>query len=599
MESNRKIEIEIRDAVRKLSYGLVTDDIYKTVCRYPADFNKMGITQEKVAEILELKAKIAFLPDSRAYDILCLDRGDYLITNCDNPSVIPHNINESHYLSALHSYYQQEGEYKDKLETLSQIAKEGIEDCWQLSYYNLNKNQEVGLLIDIVLNRGIEHFPFDSYGSSKAYFLSKFELDSAYYLEDNMAALKLKAGEALEAKRLLAKGATERILNDAGFGVEQIKENLRQYNIDKLRVSEVERFEEGDEQEAYIRCKVDGVSQEARKLSTFNISRRDWDGGWEGMAVRCYKDVLDMNREQYRMIVNENDLKRANMSYIERLIDIYRNGMNGTDKRLYEVATLTNEKIDEFWADTSFSWQLDIESIEAQKKAAFDRIVDHIEALRPGMLTDEEILRSIKIPKISSIKGREAERMLMRVPKCFFPLIEKCGEYDSSVIDYVKVLRDIGRTTPTVAYNSMDYFLSHRLYKEWDPTGADDEYGQVVGDYYYPNRSMNNPAKEFVPNLLNEQQWSSLYKKYSSEAAEFIPRTAFRKNRVNDVQVYSLRSGGLMIRCKVDNEQQSGKHLSHGDSLRYGPNTDLKRLAVTYFMDAFAKDSEKELSLQR
>lgn len=596
MKSSQEIKFEIRDVVRKISYGHVTDDIHKAVCMHPAVFSEIGITPEKIADVLELKAKAAFLPDALAYSLLNPDRGDYLIANCDNPSVSPHNLNEYKFLSALRSHYLQESEYKNKLGELSLIAKEGIEECWESSYYKLIKSQETGLLIDIVLNRGIEQYPFDS-ASEKSRFLSKFNLYDVYHLEDGIAALKLKAGEALEAKHLLAKGTTERILKDAGFSIEQIKDSLRLNNMDKLRVSYVDIYNEGEE--TYIQAKVDGVNQEVRKLSAFNISKENWFSDYEGMAVRCYKDVLDTNREQNRMIVSEKDLERAAMPYIDRLVDIYRNGLSETDERLFEAATLTNTSIDTFWVDIPFSWRLDKDPVEAQKEAAFIRLVDNMEDLRPGMLTDEEIIRAIKVPMISSRKGREEEAVLMKLPECFFPLIEKCGEYDRGVIDYVKVLRDIGRTTPTMAYNSMDYFLSHRLYTEWDPTGADDEFGQVVGGDYYPNEGMNNPAEKFVPNLLNEQQWTSLYKKYSSEAAEFIPRTAFRKNRIDDVQVYPTRNGGMMIRCKVDDEQQSAKHLSFGDTSRYRADSDVRRLAVSYFMDAFARDSEKELSLQR
>lgn len=598
MESNQEIKLEIKDVVRKLSYGHVTDDIYKAVCRHPADFSEMGITPEKIAAVLGLKAKVAFLPDSLAYSLSRPGRGDYLIANCDNPSVTPLNLNENRFLSALRSHYQQESEYKNKLGELTRIARGGKEECWQSSYYNLNKSQEMNLLIDIVLNRDIEQYPFDS-SSEKSRFLSKFDLYDVYHLEDSKMALKLKAGEALEAKHLLAKGTTERILNDAGFSIEQMKESLRQNNMDKLRVSYIDIYNEGDEQETYIQAKVDGVNQEARKLSAFNISKENWFFDYEGMAVRCYKDVLDTSREQNRMIVSEKDLERAAMPYIDRLVDIYRNGLSESDERLFEAATLTNTNIDTFWVDIPFSWQVDKDPVEAQKEAAFRRLVDNIEDLRSGILTDEEIIRAIKVPMISSSKGREEEAMLMKLPECFFPLIEKCGEYDSGVIDYVKVLRGIGRTTPTMAYNSMDYFLSHRLYTEWDPVGADDEFGQVVGGYYYPNRGMNNPAEEFVPNLLNEQQWTSLYRRHSGEAAEFIPRTAFRKNRVGDVQVYPSRNGGMMIRCKVDDEQQSAKHLSFGDASRYKANSDVRSLAVSYFMDAFAREGEKELSLQR
>ena len=235
-----------------------------------------------------------------------------------------------------------------------------------------------------------------------------------------------------------------------------------------------------------------------------------------------------------------------------------------------------------------------------QKNWAFDKLTNYIADLRPGQLAEEDIVSLIEtIPDWSGAERKE-EKNLMELPETFFPIVEQSGKIGHDVIDYVKVQRGIERTTPDMAYNSMCYFLSHRLQAEWDPIGADDEYGQVVGGYYYPNKEISNPAEKFPVNLLSEKQWSGLAGKYSGEAAEFIPYTAFRKNRITGVQIYSMRNGDLNIRCLVDGEQQAGKRLSETDAMRYkDEKTDLNELAVGYFANSFAREGERNMMLSR
>lgn len=208
-------------------------------------------------------------------------------------------------------------------------------------------------------------------------------------------------------------------------------------------------------------------------------------------------------------------------------------------------------------------------AVEDQKKNAIKTLVYYIGDLRSGQLTEEE-------------------------------MIEQCGKYDREMIDYVKVQRGIGIITPTIAYNSMHYFLSHRLYTEWDPEGIEVDNGEITGEYYYPNKNMKNPAEKFPPNLLNEMQWSTLGNKSQGEAAKFIPDVAYPRNRITGVQVYPSGNGELSIRCMVDGEQQGGKQLSEEDACRYkDERTDLNEMALGYFTEAFAWKGEKNVSLKR
>ena len=109
---------------------------------------------------------------------------------------------------------------------------------------------------------------------------------------------------------------------------------------------------------------------------------------------------------------------------------------------------------------------------------------------------------------------------------------------------------------------------------------------------------MKNPAEVFPPNLLNEQQWDFLSNRYNVKAP-FIPETAFRENRIKDVQIYSVRDGGVDIRCVVDGEQQRSKRLSEEDAARYRGDVNRKVLALEYFMDAFAIGSERDNGMKR
>ena len=547
-----------------------------------------------MADALELKIKAAFLPDSLAYSLARPGRGDYLIANCHNPSVCAVDNNEVRYLDALHAYYQNAADYKVRIKELSVTAREILDKMYKSSYYGLDEEQEKEVLIDLLLDREIERSPLYS-NTGKYYFLMKYDLFDAYHLDDNVFTLKWKVGEILESKGLLDKGATKLVFEDAGIAVHELKENLDRYKVDKLRVSDVEILKENGDASAYIRCKIDNMEQPGRKLSSHNTELLGQSVNALGIGVKYYTDVLDKNRKEGKAIADEKTLARLSMPSVERLIEIYKHGMNEQDIFLARVSR--NVEVDSLLRN-SMLLEMENESVDAQKHCAFSLLSDYIEDIRPGMLMAEEVIQLAKEAASSTLEGREEENFLMRIPEVFFPIVERTAELDKGALAYTKVMRDIGRITPSMAYDSMCYYLTYRLYPKWDPTGSDDEYGGIAGCYFYPNENMKNPAEVFPPNLLNEQQWDFLSNRYNVKAP-FIPETAFRENRIKDVQIYSVRDGGVDIRCVVDGEQQRSKRLSEEDAARYRGDVNRKVLALEYFMDAFAIGSERDNGMKR
>lgn len=595
MNNRQRINPEVKNVLEKISHGEIDNEVYKVVYRHQADSpHAAGISPEKVADALELKIKAAFLPDSLAYSLARPGRGDYLIANCHNPSVCAVDNNEVRYLDALHTYYQNQADYKVRIKELSMIARKILDKMCKNLLYGLDEEQEEEVLIDILLDRGIEQYPLLS-NTRKYYFLLKYDLFDAYYLDDNMFTLKWKAGEIQESKGMLDKGATKLVFEDAGIPVHELKENLDRFKVDKLRVSDVKFLKENGDASAYIRCKIDNIEQPGRKLSA-----RDAEllGLWVnalGIGVKYYTDVLDKNRKEGKAIADEKTLARLSMPPVERLIDIYKHGMNEQD--IFLARASRNVEIDSLLRSTMLL-EMENESVEAQKHCAFGLLSAYIEDIRPGMLTTEEVIELAKVASFLTTEGREEEDCLMCIPEVFFPIMERTAEFDKGALAYTKVMRDIGKITPSIAYDSMCYYLTHRLYPKWDPMGTDDEYGGIAGCYFYPNVNMKNPAEVFPPNLLNEQQWDFLSNRYNVKAP-FIPETAFRENRIKDVQIYTVRDGGVDIRCVVDGEQQRSKRLSAEDAARYRGDVNRKVLALEYFMDAFAIGGEKDNGMKR
>lgn len=596
MGDRLKMEPEVRGVLEKLKRGEIDNEMYETVYKDAEVFRWMGITSYGLKELLEQKSKVAFLPDAFPYLLHNPGRGEYLLEKFDNPSAQLADDNEKRFAATLQVYYQRAAEYKQKMGNLSGIAAKYLKQENMSSFYTLGEEQELGLLKDILMDKDIDTYLYGTRNDQK-HFLKKFDLYEAYFIKDDRLTLKWKAGEALESKGVLEKGVTEHKLKEAGVSVGKLRDNLLRFKVDRLRVYALETFCMTLGGNDYVRYLVDGVEQPTIELSADNSDLLYWMGDAEGIGVNIFAGILDENRQKGLMILDEKTLARIEMPYADRLVDIYRHGMTEQDVMLSKDSVDLN--IDKFWENIMVTG-MEKQPIETQKRWAFERLVDQIGDIRPGMLTDEEVVRLVGIYSDVSGGGREVEKNLMELPEEFFPLVEKSGEYDIDVIDYVKVQRNIGRITPSMAYNSMCYFLALRYCTVWDPEGADDEYGRVVGGYYYPYEDMKNPAKSFPPNLLSEEIWNLLGNRYNDKAAEFIPQGAFRENRITDVQVYPQRGGELNIRCKVDGEQQGGKQLSEEDAGQCrDEKANLKEMAVSYFMDAFAREPERGLAQGR
>lgn len=482
------------------------------------------------------------------------------------------------------------------MEILSQRAGRYLKWINEYPHYQLGEEQERELLTEILMKHDIDRYPYHTDKEQKQ-FLEMFDLYDAYHIDDDKQVFRWQAGKILESRGIVPKGSVERILNEDNISMDELENRLTRHLIDKTRIDWVETVDDKTSGAKYIHCRVDGECQHARRLSAKDAELLERLENKTEMAVKYFADVLEKNRRECRMTVDEKAFARMSMDYTDRLIDIYRHGMNEQDVMLSRASK--NSFVDMFWWNTSL-FSLEQHSVEDQKRYAFKTLLYYIADLQPGQLTEKEMIELVGMQgQTFTDKGRVLEDNFMNLPISFFPLMEQCGKYDRDMIDYVKVQRGIGRITPTIAYNSMHYFLNHRLYAEWDPESTEVDNEEATGEYYYPNKNMKNPAEKFPPNLLNELQWSTLGNLCQGEASKFIPDVAYPKNRITGVQVYPLRNGNLCIRCMVDGEQQSGKQLSEEDACRYGEEkTDLNEIALRYYTEAFALKGDRSVSLK-
>lgn len=579
-------------AMLNLRSGLVVDNLYEMVCQYQDLFKQRGITPALAKEIIDLKSMIAFCPEPLSYSIKEQERVDYIYENIDNPSIVLTGENEKHFMDAVLSYYAAKDEYDEKVGELKELVNKG-------KSFSKNKaiaeEREIGILMDILFDRFSVESSHEPYSVISETF-KKCDLIAAYNMDDDGIALKWKAGLALESKGLLSGGMIDKILSDAGFSVDAIKASINRCKIDRMRVWNVKLspLETGSGES--ICCEIDGVVQEARVLSAKDVKQKNLLTDKKGLAIRLFKDVLDSTREKNQWLDEEKILERVSMPYLDRLLDIYRNGMSKEDILLMNKVINTQQTVDSFWEENNFG--PDEFSVEQQKRLAFLTLADYLPELRSGMLSAEEILRLIEVVPMGFLEEEMPEKNLLRLPESFFSLVEQSGKYDY-LLDYVKSVKGMERITPKLAFSSMDYYLYRLSDEEWDPVGIDDEYGQVAGGYVRKYCSLSNPAYKFPPNLLSEKQWKELIAMHPGVTNKDIPSGAYKRNRVTDVQIYSCRDGGIAIRCKVDNEQQEGRLLSETDARNYSHKMDRRELAVGYFMDAFAREVERGVVLSR
>lgn len=71
------------------------------------------------------------------------------------------------------------------------------------------------------------------------------------------------------------------------------------------------------------------------------------------------------------------------------------------------------------------------------------------------------------------------------------------------------------------------------------------------------------------------------------------------RKRVNNIEIYPMKGGGMSIRCTIDGVQQCGKRLSEKAALAFNDRTDRRALAVDNFMDELRENREVGYSMRR
>lgn len=589
----------IRSVIDRLRQGEISEDMCGVIRRYPIEFERMGVYRIDIMSLLDLKAKLAFCPDPRSYSIQESGRVNYIYKNLDNPDIELSGENEKRFAEALSFYYSLEAEYKHRVDTLVDVIYDKYNRRIKEVHDSIVKDDAADLFTGILFKKEFPPITETNYYSMQFLF-NKYDLHDVYNMADNKALLEWKAARGAESAGFLDEGFAEVLFIDAGIDTDELENRITRYKIEKMRISKAEVFTRSMSAKTYIRCCVDGQDQQERELSTADVAGRNPFVNITGLAVKYFQKVLDWNREANKAVVDEKALARINMGTVERLVDIAHHGLSREDVMLLNISQ--DDNTDNFWKDTGLL-EIDSESVAEQKWCAFEKLADYLSDLRPGMLSDDEIIHASLLSQYAPTVTRESEVALMKMPEIFFPLIEqsKAWKNDIGVIDYVKVMREIGRVTPEIACNSMDYFLKNRLHKECYHEDDEEErqYWSAVGAYDFPNQGMKNPADRFPPNLINEEQWTEFGRREFNQGAEFIPYGAFRKDRITEVQVYPSGDGGMAVRCKVDDVQQCSRRLSEADMLEYDSGADARELAAGYYMDAFAREPERDVTLRR
>lgn len=80
MDNRQRMTPEVRNVLKKLVHGQVVEDMCTDVRKYADEFLRMGISSYDLMELLELKRKVAFLPDSFAYLVKRPGRGGLFVS---------------------------------------------------------------------------------------------------------------------------------------------------------------------------------------------------------------------------------------------------------------------------------------------------------------------------------------------------------------------------------------------------------------------------------------------------------------------------------------------------------------------------------------
>lgn len=154
-------------------------------------------------------------------------------------------------------------------------------------------------------------------------------------------------------------------------------------------------------------------------------------------------------------------------------------------------------------------------------------------------------------------------------------------EYDmkeeKEAIGQISFLGFDGKAGEVMEYSSKEEYLN-AIKKELDynPDGfkyqtltTDPELRKSVDDIIYGAYGVDNP---------HTLDW------YTSKIDDST------KNRISDIHVFSLKTGGMAISCVIDGVKQSGKKMSREDLNSFSDKTDRYSLASKYFSETLKKD---------
>ena len=118
---------------------------------------------------------------------------------------------------------------------------------------------------------------------------------------------------------------------------------------------------------------------------------------------------------------------------------------------------------------------------------------------------------------------------------------------------------------------------------------------QLKAGMYLENMGVHK--KGSTVDMLVEKGWDKEHLNNLSKNISNVINKADNK-RISDINIFSLKTGGFAIRCKIDGEQQSAEKMTREDVINFTDKTDRFQLASKYFQSAL-EEQRKDISIKR
>lgn len=145
----------------------------------------------------------------------------------------------------------------------------------------------------------------------------------------------------------------------------------------------------------------------------------------------------------------------------------------------------------------------------------------------------------------------------------------------------------------------LDALADIAMYAGWQHLEFDDSKQRSI--------TLQGWAQEFVEKHAEtdwkENDYINLVDKFAEEKiAKWVrmhPMQPSYAERITDINIYSGKSGGMFIRCKIDGEQQTAERMSFADTVKLNDNTDRLELAAKYFKNALQPEQSHTRGFNR